>query len=123
LNKTAAIREPSKIQRGRGAFIPPSVIFFRAFAARIHGKTDWRAKEKLKEYIKVTKFGPGWEDIIKKYEINWIIFDTDSALSRFLKERDDWKLIYTDKVASIFVRNVPEYFEIIQKYQKPHSPG
>ena len=82
----------------------------------IHDKIDWRAEEKLKEYIKVTKFEEGWEDIIKKYEINWIIFDTDSMLSRFLKERKDWKLIYTDKVASIFVRNVPENFDLIKKY-------
>ena len=87
----------------------------------IHDKMDWRAEERLKEYLKVIKFEEGWEDIIKKYEINWIIFDTDSMLSRFLKERKDWYLIYTDKVASIFVRNVPENIEIIQKYQIPYS--
>lgn len=82
----------------------------------IHGKMDWRAEEKLKDYIKITRFEQGWQDIIKKYEINWIIFGTDSALSRFLKERDDWKLIYTDKVASIFVRNIPDNYDIIKKY-------
>ncbi|MDI7258536.1 MAG: hypothetical protein QME90_01295 [Thermodesulfobacteriota bacterium] len=88
----------------------------------IHGKMDWHAEEKLREYSKVTKFEQGWEDIIRKYDINWIIFETDHVFSRFLREREDWKLIYTDKVASIFVRNVPDNFEIIQKYQKPHSP-
>jgi hypothetical protein len=31
-------------------------------------------------------------------------------------EREDWKLIYTDKVASIFLRNVPENFDLIKKY-------
>ena len=87
----------------------------------IHGKTDWRGEEKMKEYYKVAHFESGWEDVIEKYNINWIIFNTDSALSRFLKERKDWYLIYTDKVASIFVRNVPENIEIIQKYQIPYS--
>jgi hypothetical protein len=88
----------------------------------IHDKIDWRAEERLKEYLKVIKFEQGWEDIIRKYDINWIIFNTDHVFSRFLREREDLKLIYTDKVASIFVRNVPDNFEIIQKYQKPHSP-
>lgn len=88
----------------------------------IHDKIDWRAEEKLKEYFKVIKFEEGWEDIIKKYEINWIIFNTDSGLSRFLKDRKDWKLIYIDKVASIFIRNTPQNFDIIKKYRQPLSP-
>jgi hypothetical protein len=89
----------------------------------IHGKIDWHGEEKVKEYYEISSFKPGWEDLIEKYNINWIIFNTDSALSRFLKERNDWKLIYADKVASIFVRNVPEYFEIIKKYRQPLSPA
>lgn len=83
----------------------------------IHGKIDWRGEEKVKEYYKMAHFESGWEDLIKKYNINWIIFDTDSALSRFLRERNDWKLIYTDKVASIFVLNIPENFDLIKKYR------
>jgi hypothetical protein len=89
----------------------------------IHGKIDWRGEEKFKEYYKIALFESGWEDLIEKYNINWIIFDTDSALSRFLKERNDWRIIYTDKVASIFVRNVSDNFDIIKKYCQPLSPA
>ena len=87
----------------------------------IHDKVDWLAEEKLREYEKVITFGEGWEEIIKKYEINWIIFETDNIFSRFLKEREDWELIYTDKVASIFVRNIPENFDIIRKHRALHN--
>ena len=31
-------------------------------------------------------------------------------------ERDDWKLIYADEVANIFVKDIPEYQYLIEKY-------
>ena len=34
----------------------------------------------------------------------------------FLMERDDWKLIYADKVANIFVKDIQEYQYLIEKY-------
>jgi len=37
-------------------------------------------------------------------------------LTVFLAERDDWKLVYSDTVASIFVKNVPENRYLIEKY-------
>ena len=89
----------------------------------IHGKIDWHGEEKLKEYLRVQYLESGWEDLLDKYNIKWIIFNTDSLLSRVLKEKNEWQLIYTDKVANIFVRNVPEYFDIIKKYRQPLSPA
>ena len=53
---------------------------------------------------------------MKKYNINWIILKANSALSLFLMQRDDWKLIYADEVANIFVKNVPENQYLIDKY-------
>jgi hypothetical protein len=73
--------------------------------------------KRLKEYLKVTFLVPGWDGVIKKYNIDWVIFDNNSILSRFLlMETQDWHLIYSDKVANIFVRNIPEYLELIKKY-------
>src|SRR4030043_148923 len=60
----------------------------------IHDKMDWRSEGKVREYLKIARFEKGWDDIIKKYEINWIIFETDHVFSRFLREREDWRPIY-----------------------------
>jgi hypothetical protein len=49
---------------------------------------------------------PGWEKVIEKYNIDWIIYNTDSALSQYLNLKKDWKLIYTDNVANIYVKNI-----------------
>jgi len=76
---------------------------------------------KLKEYFKVRSFEDGWEKTLDKYRINWIFYNTNSHLTRFLKERKDWVLIYQDKVASIFIRDTEENRMTIKRYSKNKS--
>jgi len=80
------------------------------------GRSDMYGKEKMKEYFRIMGIEKGWEEVLAKYKITWIIFNTKSPLSSFLIERDDWKLIYSDKVANIFVKNIPENQYLIEKY-------
>jgi hypothetical protein len=68
------------------------------------------------EYLKVSQLTPQWESVLEKYQVNWIIEETNSILTLFLAERHDWKLVYSDTVASIFVKNVPENRYLIEKY-------
>jgi hypothetical protein len=72
----------------------------------------------LKEYFKVRHFKHGWEKIIEKYDITWIIYNANSVFSRFLLQNDDWKLIYADKVANIFLKDIHENQSLIEKYSK-----
>jgi hypothetical protein len=80
------------------------------------GRSDMYGTERMKEYFKVIRIESGWDKILKGNNINWIIFQTRSSLSSFLLERNDWKLIYSDKVANIFVRSIPENQPLIDKY-------
>jgi hypothetical protein len=80
------------------------------------GRSDMYGVERLKEYIKIHNFDQGWEDTLAKYHIAWIFYNADSSFSRFLLIHKDWKLIYADKVANIFVKNIPEYQYLINKY-------
>lgn len=85
----------------------------------IDGRLDmYHAAGVLKEYFNISGFKPGWEAIFQKHAIGWVFFDTNSPFTRFLQTRPEWKLIYSDKVASIFVRNIPEYKQLIDTY--PH---
>jgi hypothetical protein len=81
------------------------------------GRSDMYGVKNMKEYMKVTKLEPGWQDVLTKYDINWIFYDADSALSTFLLQRPEWKLIYADKVADIFVRNIPQNKEWTERYK------
>jgi len=81
------------------------------------GRSDMYGIARMKEYNKITGFEPGWEQIMEKYGMTWIIFDARSGLSRYLLENSRWRLIYADKVANIFVKNIPEYGYLINRYR------
>lgn len=81
------------------------------------GRSDMYGIEIMKEYFKIANFEKGWEDVLNKYRISWIIYDANSGLSRYLLENNAWRLIYADKVADIFVRNIPEYQYLINRYR------
>jgi hypothetical protein len=88
------------------------------------GRSDMYGVSHMKEYSDISSFQPDWEKIIDKYRIGWTIFNADSEFSRYLQQRPDWKLIYADKVAHIFVRNRLEYQYLITRYKdvKPLPP-
>ena len=71
----------------------------------------------LKEYNKVIGFKSGWEKILEKYNIKWVIYDSNSPLSRYLMQNKNWHLIYSDKVASIFLKETTENHQLIQQYR------
>jgi hypothetical protein len=83
----------------------------------IDGRSDMYGAERIKEYYKITRIEPGWEDVLKKYDINWIIYNDKSTLSQFLLQRNDWKMIYADKIVNIFIKNKPENLVWIEKYK------
>jgi hypothetical protein len=80
------------------------------------GRSDMYGAEQMKEYDKIIRTKSGWEDIINKYDIDWIFFDAQSALSRYLLATSGWRLIYADKVAHIFVKDIPKYQSLIKRY-------
>ena len=82
----------------------------------VDGRSDMYGVDILKEYLKLVRVKPGWEEVLKKYNFSWIIYNANSTLSVVLMERNDWKLIYADKVANIFVKDIPENRYLIEKY-------
>ena len=82
----------------------------------IDSRVDMYGIDQFKDYLTMVYFKPGWENLVEKYNINWFILNSDSILSRYLMERKDWRLIYSDKVANIFIKNIRENQDIIQRY-------
>lgn len=82
----------------------------------IDGRGDMYGEENFKEYFEVASFAPSMESILRKYDINWIFFESDSVLSRYLVRDRNWHLIYSDGVANIFIRNIPENRDVVGRY-------
>lgn len=68
------------------------------------GRSDMYGSEKGTEYLRVANGLPGWEEILQRHDVAWVFFNTISPLSAVLQARADWQLIFSDEVASIFVR-------------------
>jgi hypothetical protein len=82
----------------------------------IDGRSDMNNKEVLEEHFKVLRFQQDWGKVLEKYSINYMLIRSDSAFSRFLAERSEWPLIYSDSIANISVRIIPENPRLIEKY-------
>jgi hypothetical protein len=84
----------------------------------IDGRTDLYDDEFIRQYVKVTLARPDWREVLDQYSVNFVLIESDSILVAFLEESDEWQCIYTDDMATIFIRNVPQNQEFITKYAR-----
>lgn len=68
----------------------------------IDGQTDFYGETLTREYEKVITLSNGWEEIFDKYEIEWVMFPSNSVLVKELLGRSKWKLVYQDQLTSVF---------------------
>ena len=80
-----------------------------AYQVFTDGRSDMYGEKLGREYLRVANVQPGWKEILRKYDIRLIIFDTGSALTAALYEEKDWRSIYSDPVATIFIKENSKY--------------
>jgi hypothetical protein len=94
-----------------------------AYQVYIDGRSDMYGEKYAGDYFKVARVLPGWKEVLKKYDIGWVIFDTRSPLSGALSDQSDWRPIYSDPIATIFVKNDPRYATLLAKLSAVKSAG
>jgi hypothetical protein len=80
------------------------------------GRSDMYGEKHGSPYLKVAGVQPGWKEILRRYDVSWVFFQTHTALTAALLDQPDWQPIYSDKVATIFVRKLPDHQRLISKY-------
>ncbi|MBT3320975.1 MAG: hypothetical protein HN392_01690 [Anaerolineae bacterium] len=75
----------------------PSTLVF------IDGQTDFYGEELTREYEQVITLADGWERVLERYEVDWVIIPSSSLLAGALKQ-DSWTELYEDKVTVILRR-------------------
>jgi hypothetical protein len=70
----------------------------------IFGEAELMGDPLLNEYNDVQNLRPDWMAILDKYKIDYVVFNTGEALSNVLATQPAWKVVYQDKVATIFAR-------------------
>ena len=68
----------------------------------IDGQTDFYGEDLTREYETVISLDDGWEDVLEKYNVGWVIVPVDSLLARELQKMDGWQQVYRDNTTVIF---------------------
>ena len=71
----------------------------------IDGQTDFYGEALTREYARVAGLDDGWQDVLDRHNIQWVIFGTDTALVRQLRSMPEWRVLYQDDVATVLARN------------------
>ncbi|HEX9838768.1 MAG TPA: hypothetical protein VGA72_05450 [Anaerolineales bacterium] len=68
------------------------------------GHTHIYGEELTREYERVITLDSGWEEILVKYDVAWVIVRADAALERALSASGNWEIAYRDQTAIILIR-------------------
>lgn len=71
----------------------------------VDGRTDLYGDTFLTQYLQTAIGGDGWHDTLDNYGVNTVIIEKESGLARQLRSDAEWQEVYTDALASIFVRS------------------
>jgi hypothetical protein len=94
------------------------VIFaaWPAYRVFMDGRSDMYGEKFGSDYLRVTHGLPGWKDVFEKYDIRWVLFDTQSPVTALLQEQQNWQPIYSDPVATVWIRKIPAHAKLLEKY-------
>jgi hypothetical protein len=70
----------------------------------IDGQTDFYGERLMREYIEVISLAEGWEEILRRHDVSWMLIPRDELLAERLRTLDGWWVIYEDETAVIFRR-------------------
>jgi len=82
----------------------------------LDGRLDMYGEAWGSQYLNVVTMRPGWEEVFEKNDFSWVFIGAEAPLSSVLLEKKNWRLIYADRVAHIFVKQIPENHLLIDKY-------
>jgi hypothetical protein len=69
----------------------------------IDGRADPFGGQLVEECIQVHDGAPGWQEVLKNRGIRTVLVRFDSAIASLLRQKSEWKNVFEDKQAVIFV--------------------
>ena len=68
------------------------------------GRTDFYGPGFVNEGLRAWDAHPDWSGILDRYRVNAALLPVDSPLASVMRERNDWKQVYQDRVTVLFVK-------------------
>ena len=77
------------------------------FRVYMDDRHDFFGEPFVKDYVKVRDVDPGWQDILARWRVNYVLIKPGSALANTLEEMPEWRAGYHDSVGVVFARVHP----------------
>jgi hypothetical protein len=68
------------------------------------GRIDFYGADYMRDYQRVQNAEPGWDEVLRRYQIDWVMLFPDRPLVGWLDRDPLWRRVYADKTAVVFVR-------------------
>lgn len=70
----------------------------------IDGQTDFYGEALTREYLQILNAEPGWQETLRKYNVQWVIVPPSRPLAKELARSGDWREWFRDETAVVWVR-------------------
>ena len=77
---------------------------FPRFQVVVDDRHDLYGSDYLKNYLKIVRVEPGWNQALEETHASWLLLPSQSAAATLLRQVPVWKVTYEDKTAVIFHR-------------------
>lgn len=82
----------------------------------VDGRVEMYGTDFLKTYM-LYWHPEVWNNYVKRYHFSYAIIDREpDYTTRYLDENPDWKLVFFDDRAMVYVKNTPEHSALIRQY-------
>ena len=73
----------------------------------IFGEAALMGDPLLNDYEDIQTLRPYWKTLLDRYGVDYVVYNRGEALANVLATQPDWRLVYQDSVAVIYVRQLP----------------
>lgn len=84
----------------------------------IYGRTDIYQKGFMGGYIDIYHGGEKWKSLFDKKNIDYVVCESSAPIRQLLLNGGEFKLVFSDGVHSVLLRDVDKYRKLIDKYSK-----
>jgi hypothetical protein len=83
-------------------------LIYRMYPERevvVDDRHDLYGSDRIRQYVILIHAEPGWQNVLKVWQIQEVLLPTDSTLANLLRELpQDWRVEYEDKVAVVLAK-------------------
>ncbi|MGC1646202.1 MAG: hypothetical protein WA741_10265 [Candidatus Sulfotelmatobacter sp.] len=80
---------------------------YSSYGVVIDDRHDFYGEQFLRLYLKMIHVEPGWDEFLKLHGVSCLLLPSNAALATVISQMPEWKPIYSDDVAIVFMKTGP----------------